>query len=234
MTIRMNLISKYLLDIIFPNRCPICNNFIKWDKLCCEKCIAEIPFVNESICMECGKPNCICNKEKFYDKCIVACFYEKEIPMGIVNFKINNGINFGEYFADYLSEKIKESDLSRAIDLITCVPMTKIKVNERGYNQAKEIAEYISKNLNKKLSNKLIIKNDDKLIQHKLNSAEREKSVIGAYYPHRNAISLKGKTILLCDDVITTGSTLNEVAKQLKKLGAETVICAVIATTRLK
>lgn len=227
----MRSFFSFLLDLIFPNKCPCCNKIIKWNALICENCIEKFPVKEKNICIRCGKPNCICDSKPNYDYCITSTYYDGVIKKGIINFKLKNGTNFGDYFSRDLIHLLNENNLSKKIDVVTAVPMAKSKRKKRGYNQAEVLAKYIAKGINKPIVNNLLQKSDKTLTQHKLSYRERIKSVVGAFKENQK-YDLNGKTVLLCDDVITSGATLNECSAMLKKLGAKSIICAVIATTK--
>ena len=227
------LCYKYIIDLIFPNRCPCCGKFIKYDELICKDCIDELPVMDKYICDKCGKPECICYKKLWYDRCFVTSYYEGKMRDGIINLKYKSGINLAEYFCPKLVRQIKKAGLTSKIDIVTGVPMTKGSLAVRQYNQANEIANIISQLINKPCSNKILKKKYNNVSQHTLSSKDRQKATIGLYSLAKGA-DVKGKTILLCDDVITTASTLNECAKVLKKAGAKCVICVALATTSIK
>lgn len=224
---------KYFIDLIFPNRCPCCGKFIKYDELICKDCMDELPIMDKYICEKCGKPECICYKKLSYDRCYVTSFYEGKMRDGIINLKYKNAINLAEFFCPLIVKKIKQANLVSKIDIITGVPMTSSSLAVRQYNQANEIASIISQLINKPCSKKVLKKNFNNVSQHTLSSKDRHNATIGLY-SLTNKVSVRGKTILLCDDVITTGSTLNECAKVLKQGGAEYVICVALATTDIK
>ena len=226
-------IMKFIIDLLFPNRCPCCGKFIKWNKLICDNCIAQFPEVKDPICIKCGKVDCICHTNPQYEYCIVATYYDGVIKKGIVNFKLKNGVNFAEYFSKKLIYLLRKNNLCKNIDIVTAVPMARQKRIERGYNQSEVLAKYIARSLKKPLANNIIKKKNKKLTQHKLTYLERKEYVKGSFIAHES-YNLKGKTVLLCDDVITSSATLNECAKMLKKLGAKEVICAVISSTNKK
>lgn len=226
----MKQISKFILDIFFPNRCPFCDHFIRWDKLACDTCIDAISFTAEEICTKCGKSPCICNQKLYYDRCYTACYYEGIVRDGIIRLKSQNGLNAAELFADVLSKKITGDKLK--IDWIVPVPMSRKKKIQRGYNQAEELAKYISKQIRVPVSATILNKFDEPIEQHSLNAKERSEHV-KTLFTSKTSIHLTGKNILLCDDVITTGSTLNECSKILKKIGANAIYLAVGATTNL-
>lgn len=223
---------KYIIDIIFPNRCPCCDKFIKYDELICKECLDELSYIDEYICEKCGKPECICYKNLWYDRCYVASLYEGKTRQGILNLKYKSGINLVEYFCPIIVKKINDANLTSQIDIVTGVPMTKKSLAIRQYNQADEIASVVAQLIKKPCSKKVLKKNYNIISQHSLSSEERKKAIVGLY-SFTNKVDVKGKTILLCDDVITTGSTLNECAKVLKQAGCKNVVCIALATTSL-
>lgn len=228
----MNKVCKFIADIFFPNRCPMCDGFIKYDSLLCEKCKAEIEFIISPYCEKCGKENCCCDEKRYYDNSYSIAYYSGGVKHGILNLKINNGVNFAEYMAVKAIEILKKKSDVQGIDIITAVPMSKRSATTRGYNQAYVFAKLLSGYLKKPCSDKLLKKSNDRLVQHKLNRVERKEQVKGAFLLCDNSPQIKGKTILLCDDVITTGSTLNECSRVLKEAGAKKIICITIASTR--
>ena len=116
---------------------------------------------------------------------------------------------------------VKETFSDVSFDVITCVPLSKRRKNDRGYNQAELLARSVSKNLGIPYS-ELLRKVVNNKVQHKENARERKINVYGVY-DLIDGVDVNGKTVLLVDDVKTTGSTLNECAKMLKMHGAEKV-----------
>ncbi len=227
----MSKFEKFIQDIFFPNRCPFCDKFVRWDKLACEECLIKLPFVNEKVCPSCGKEQCICSNNLYYDKCHTVCFYEGIAREGVIALKTKNAINAAEIFADFLSGKIACD--GEIYDMIVPVPMSNRKKAERGYNQAEEIAKFISQRTKIPLNRNILSKNDNGIEQHTLNVKERALNAKDEFFINES-VKLDGKKIILCDDVITTGSTLNECARLLKGLGAQKIVGAVAATTSLK
>ncbi len=224
-------VKKFLLDIILPNTCPICNDFIGYDEYICEKCLSNLPLVEENICNRCKRKECICT-DLFYDNCISFVYYEDSVKDGLLSFKLKGLFNFAEYFAQKAVEMLKENGILDEIDLITNVPMTAQKEYERGYDQAFEFAKMISMFSGLPLDGMVLVKEKGNVVQHELSSKERKEKAYEAFELNIHPKHIKGKTILLCDDVVTTGSTLDACAKLLKEAGVKKVYCVTIATTR--
>ncbi len=231
----LNNLKKYILDIFFPNRCPFCGRIIKWNENCCEKCIKEIPYITSTTCLKCGKENCICNDVRInYDGCVSVAYYEGIIKKGILGLKIEKAFNLIDVFEKEIDQKISEMIPFGEIDFVTSVPMHKSVKRTRGYNQSDIIAKKASEIIKKPAVFDVLIKTEKDIVQHNLAGSERKQAVKGLYRINSKcAGEVSGKTILLCDDIITTGSTLNECAKALKKSGAKAVYCFTVASTKL-
>lgn len=214
--------SKYWLDWIFPNRCPLCNKLIDWNGLLCTSCQGKLPFLDSMI---------VKDKCKEADKCFAVFAYEDIAIDGIYGLKHFNGVNLAEYASDYLVDFMAEEHINDQIDLVTCVPMSRTKLLDRKYNQAEVFAQYMRKRLNKPFDGKLLKRKHNNIEQHMLSSEERRENAESVYYIHKKHADIKGKNILICDDVITTGATMSKCVSLLKQMGADKVYVATICTT---
>lgn len=226
--------KAYLLDLFFPNRCPFCGDFIEYNLLCCRKCFDKVLWADENICLRCGKSvldGCKCGeKELRYDMCIPAAYYSDGAKEAIYALKFHSGLNAAEIFGKVIRDRLKSLSLSDGIDAAVPVPMSAKQRRVRGYNQAEKLAEAIVKNTDIPLENKLLVRKNVKVSQHFLGAKERAEAV-SCQYSAEESDRLRGKTVLLVDDVITTGATLDYCAYLLKeRLHAEKVICAVGTT----
>lgn len=223
----LNSCKAYILDIFFPNRCPFCNKIIKWDKVVCDDCRENLVPACEKICHKCGNMNCVCDEFKSYDNAYAAVFFDdKNVSNAVYEFKRTGMANLAEYTAEVVCKYVDKADL------VTGVPMGKRKQRKRGHNQADILAKCIGECLDTEYKRNLLYKIDTKEEQHYFSEAERKERVKDLFY--RSDTDLSGKTVILCDDVMTTGSTLNRCAELLKEMGADKVIVCVCAVTRLK
>ena len=223
-------ISRIILDLFYPNRCPCCFGFIRWNELVCEECIGELECMeDEGFCRICGRNPCICHSEDglFYDEAYIFKPYLDKSRSGILSMKNGNNKNYGEYSGERLAEMLADVNA----DVIIPVPMSKRKQRSRGYNQAEIIALKISAKKNIPLVNDILSMRYSKAEQH--TRSERERKFIRDYLDISDT-KLSGMTVILCDDIITTGSTFNACAELLKKNGAEKVIIAAAAGTVYK
>jgi ComF family protein len=145
---------------------------------------------------------------------------DKELQHIIHSLKYDKKFKVGIYLGELLADSLKQLDWR--IDLIIPVPIHHLKKAERGYNQSDFIAKGLSKALNVPGSTKTVKRIRYTETQTDLNLNERAKNVEKAFKLNKpNAV--KGKNILLVDDVITTGATILECAKILVNAGAKTV-----------
>lgn len=225
-------LKAFLADLIYPNRCPFCSRFIRYDRLCCEECFSEILWADENICRLCGKPlapRCRCEEKPGYDMCAAAAYYSGSAKKGIINLKYRGGLNAAVIFGRVLRDELKLMDVWDGITAAVPVPMSVKQQRQRGYNQAEELAYAVTEGSDIKVRNDLIFRKYSKIAQHTLNAAERKTAAQNAYFA-KSGEKLPGGVVLLVDDVLTTGATFDKCAELLKELGAQKVICAAAAT----
>lgn len=220
---------NYLIELLFPNRCPGCDAILYPGELVCESCGERMILPHDAVCHTCGKVLCVCKKRSFsYDRAVVACRYRDETVSAIVSMKRSRNTNFARFSARILADRIRYSLNYGTFDCVVPVPMHPSKQRRRGYNQAELIAEEMASLLEIPCRNDILCKDNNRQEQHKLNAEERMRNV-SSFGIHD--IPLDGMRILLCDDVLTTGSTMNRCAALLKQNGAEAVVIAAAATT---
>lgn len=223
-------IIKYLASIIFPNHCIICGNIIESSNMnyICIDCInKKLDYIHKDeyiLCNRCGKvlesinSICICKDEDIYfDECKSMLYYTDNAADIIHKMKFSHRYLICHDFAAMLSYYYKDYILK--YDSVTFVPLGKKRLLERGYNQSELIAKNISKILNIKLIDDIIIRKKETKALSSLNSKRERINMIENAFEVNSNYNLKDKmNLLIIDDVITTGSTLNEISKEIKKL----------------
>ena len=212
---------KRFLSFIFPPKCQYCKEVIPFGTLICRECLEKIKPQKHitKLVMESGR-------EIFV---ISPFIYEKEIKQAICDFKFCGRVEFSEHLNKCITQTFKESYSVEDFDFITAVPLSSKSRKLRTYNQSEVLARGVAKNLNLTYVETLNkIKENKK--QHTLSKEDRKENVKGVYevFDKQNVL---GKKIILCDDIVTTGSTLSECAKMLYSAGAETVCCMTAAKT---
>lgn len=236
-------IKNEVVQIFFPDdcNCIVCGKEIaKGSKYgLCEKCLQEMPFNNQHFCRRCGSPMeneayfCLeCqNNNKFFDFARSSLVYENQVQRLILNAKFHNNRWVQKYFAEMLCDTYNQCKMK--VDFIVPTPISNERLQERGYNQAELIAKPLAKLLGLECKSDIVIKTKDNKRQSELSIKERRENVKGVY-SIKNRYQVKGKRILVVDDILTTGSTLSEIARKLKSAGASEVYGLVVASPRYK
>lgn len=216
---RAYLVRRLLLDLLYPNRCPLCNEIIPFDEYFCKVCGKKL-----------SKPPGNTVSDNLDGFAAVTVYDSVSIPYVGEMKRRNNGYALsGAAYKIY--ERLLETDILDKTDAVTYVPMANKDLYKRGYNQTKVIAKEVA-GLSGIPCAGLLKKVKETFEQKKLGAEDRRKNVVGAFNACNNR-KLIGKNILVIDDVSTTGSTLSEAARALKAGGAEKVFAAVFAKTKL-
>ncbi|MDD4531812.1 MAG: ComF family protein [Candidatus Pacebacteria bacterium] len=215
---------KQFWDLIFPKKCINCK---KEGSYLCEDCLSlkEINPYRYCLCerME-KKDKCDVCKNRYLDKLFSAASFENRILKEAVHkFKYGYIKDLSHPLSILILShlQILEVNLDQSVIIIP-VPMTDKKKRRRGFNQSEEMAKIISRATGIPLLSDVLIKNKETAPQMELNKKERMEN-IKKCFEIKNQEKIKGKTILLLDDVYTTGSTMEECAKKLKQSGAAKV-----------
>ncbi len=209
----MSNIFSRALDIFFPRKCILCNKIVD-DKnpLClCDKC-------EESVVMTYSTPDI--PEERFFDGYAFSMPYYSYIKTAMLEYKFKNYKYLEGTFSHIACLKLKDEKMISDCHMVVCVPVSDLRLKERGYNQSEYIARSIAKEFGIGYGDGVLQKYKETPPVSHLNAAERKKAVKGVYRVNRD---VSGKNILLIDDIYTTGSTVNECAGMLKKNGAARV-----------
>ena len=221
--------AGFLLDMIYPKKCPLCHEVLKdRNKLLCGKCAGKIRPFSGSLCMKCGKP--VKMEEEYCVVCREGGHYFTEgrsiFPYGeiwrqsLIRFKYYGCREYGDFYAKAMSVYGRRYLERWKPQLIVPVPLHPAKKRMRGFNQAAYLAERISRYTGIPADMGLVQKNIKTKSQKKLNALQRRKNLEKAFCVTGD---VRGKDILVIDDVYTTGSTIDAMASCLKKKGAENV-----------
>lgn len=223
-------LKKTLAHIFFPTRCTCCGKIIYDGWRYCTKCANALPRILPPLCTKCGADELTCSckgKKMYYTSCAAPFYYVSVVRDGIKRFKFSGKSVAAEGFGKEMADIVTERHGHKAFNVITYVPMTEKAVKERGYNQSKLLAEVVADDLMIQCR-ELLVKNTENKPQHTLKAVNRSGNVLGVFdCPNPEAV--KDKTILLVDDIKTTGATLNECAKILMMAGAKRVDCVCCA-----
>ena len=202
---------KNMLLFIFPRKCGMCETIS--GSYVCDMCKRKI----ENSKLYLNKVNDYSkNNNKHFNEHAYIFEYNSIIREKIIEYKFKNKPYLGKMFSEFLVKNEKMCRFFKKYDIIIPVPMTNKKIKERGYNQTEIIAKIISKNIpNIKIQKNILTKYKDNKIQSQLNKKQRQQNVQNVYKLNNGEI-IKGKNILIFDDIYTTGATCNECAKTLE------------------
>ena len=228
---KLNKFKEWIIELIYPSNfsCIFCDEEIsKLNKYnTCENCLKSLPIIkNQQYCAICGVPiksvADICDycfeKRPYFNIARAKFEYCDDVSKVIQNFKYNHAKYLFKPLAHFLADVYYENNFD--CDYIIPTPLTKAKFKERGYNQAFLLAENLGKIINKPVRPDLVVK---------IRNTISQTMIKGLESPNRKEI--RGKRILLIDDVMTTGSTLNTIAKLLKNYKAKEVMVITLART---
>ena len=225
---------RYLINLfnfVCPHRCFSCRKIIGGEGFCVD-CWKNLRFIEKPYCFVCGRPINIsdemglvcgqCLKNKYYfDRNISVFVYNETIARVIFEFKFHEKTFLSKFFAKFLLKKLEElGEFCEKIDFITCVPLHTKRLRFRGYNQSLLLANDLAKITQIPCIYDMLLKVKNTKTQVQLSYKKRKTNLLSAFILNKKYLELiKGKNILLIDDVFTTGSTVNECSKVLKRVG---------------
>ena len=226
-------------DAVFPRICPVCNRIVShFGADICPGCVRMLTFVEGPRCERCGKPvdegEELCEDcrrhEHAYEKGCAALVYDEYISKSIYRFKYNGKQEFSRFYGRIMSERLGDTIRSWNADAIVPVPVHLSKLKKRGYNQAALIARELSKRLKIPVNERLVVRTAATQVQKNLSARQRQNNLKGAFNVPQNSVELN--TVLIVDDIYTTGATVDAVARCLKGAGVGSVYYASLCIGR--
>ena len=228
-------IYKEIIDlaigILYPKRCVACDKVllkIEKDVGFCKECQPKIRLVGDGVCMKCGAPiedtrvefcKTCQTFEHYYDQNKGIYVYTGEMKNAMYRFKYSNRRCYGKVFARHAARMYGGWLKKNGIEAIVPVPMYKDKEKMRGYNQAKVFGKALSDATGIPLADGIIRRDSDTTVMKQLNSLKRKKNLLNAFSLQKNVVQFR--KVLIVDDIYTTGTTMDEVAKVLKSGGVK-------------
>ena len=201
----MNFINS-ALDYFFPPICGMCGEIN--ENYICNNCYENIKKIKKCVINEYNNRN--------FSKHLYIFRYDGIIRNKIIEYKFEDKGYLYKMFAKIILSDKKTCNFIKKYDVIIPVPISKKRKKKRGYNQSELVANELAQKLNQDIWTDIIIKKKDNKPQSELNKLERIKNVEDIYEINK-PIEVKNKKVLLLDDIYTTGSTVNEIARKLKQ-----------------
>lgn len=211
-----------ILNLLFPPKCPFCGKVLDTPGICpaCEK---DLPWTEGDNSLR-QAPGGL--------RCAAPLWYEDKVREALLRFKFQGAAAASEPLGTLIAQCAAEQ-FSGEFDTVTWVPVSHKRLRKRGYDQAELLAESACRLWDTEPVC-LLHKMEDNPAQSGIqDAAARRANVLGVYEAAEPEM-IKGKRILLIDDICTTGATLSECVRVLKDAGAESVACAAVALTREK
>ncbi len=227
---------RYLTDLIFPPRCAVCGDVTPIGTEICSDCFdpLSVELDNYQLCSRCGKPlqSCVCRNLASFVKCISVFEYCDKTRRLFEKLKTDRDSSAAAQLAEMMAKRFYKSDLNGiTFDFITSVPQSADKTAAKHFDHARRLAEQLSIRLDIPYVKAPIEQNSGYTAQHSLSSGERIRNAYAGYTLSCGK-GISGR-VLLVDDIITTGATLDRCAELLLLSGAEQVFCITAATTLL-
>ncbi len=214
---RISQVTDDFVSLLFPRLCQSCGEpLVRNEEVICLSCLADLPRTDYHIRRE----NEL--EKAFWGRCFIerAAAYAYYRRGGIIQTLIHrlkyNGItSIGDYFGRIYGNILKDSGFLDDIDVIVPVPLHPVKVRKRGFNQSMVIAEAIGRSASIEVSDHYIFRRSDSATQTRKSRVERWENVENIFVAGEDT-EKEGSHILLVDDVITTGSTIEACTEALK------------------
>jgi ComF family protein len=227
------MINKFL-SILFPEKCPVCNMLSDDHEIApiCSECWQDIHPFKGTRCQRCGRPLVSDISIECADCLREEPPFQKIKSYGIYDGTLRLALNLFKYYrikrlAKPVSELLKKVDVPDT-DMVIPVPLYKKRLRQREFNQSALIARYIARYTGAELSTGCLVKIRETAPQVGLNAQQRQKNVRNAFRVLDKHL-IKGKSVLLIDDVFTTGATIRECSKMLVGAGAGDVFAITVA-----
>jgi len=237
----MNILN-FIIDFIYPPRCPVCNAFLSKKVVICKNCLSKLKEFKPPFCKICALPfhgekedlhiceNCL-RKRPYFTSISSPYIYNDTASLLIKLFKFQKkasaGRLMGTLLGRYSCSWWKKLGQNKEEYIIVPVPLGIKRLRQRGFNQSLILARHVSKSIKIPVDYLSLTRTKETQPQALLSAEERKKNVKNAFQVRGNRF--EGKKVILLDDVATTGNTLNECSKVLKKAGATEIRCLVFA-----
>jgi len=223
-------VLNHIVDLILPPQCVVCRSAVDSSGNICASCWKRLNFISEPLCEACGYPfpyeapgikfcaACV-RKAPPFDRARAALRYDEHSKGLVTGLKFSDKTHQAPTFAKLMATA--GNPLINESDCIIPVPLHRVRLFMRRYNQAALLALGLAKISAKPVIYDMLVRKINTPPQMRLNRRERQKNVKSAFgLNEKYREKVKGKSVLLVDDVMTTGATIESCAKALKKSGA--------------
>ena len=230
------MIFSKIKDYLFPRRCAICDDVICSSEYICKKCGSKIRYISGDTCIKCGKSIQNSSRLYCYDCSRKIHIYDKgysvfeynQIKNSLYRFKYSGRAEYARYYAYTANSHLGTVLRGLGADALIPVPIHKKRLKERGYNQAEVFANELSKLLNIPVYNDYLIRKKATVPLKLLDVQERANNLKKAFIIRPNSVELE--TIIIIDDIYTTGATIDEISRVLRDNGVQKIYFLTVAS----
>ena len=228
-------IAEKLIQYIYPLRCPVCDDIVTpyGEKICLE-CMGKLKLLTPPWCLQCGKKlagegelcrDCQSRSHRYVRG---RALYEYDsAALGIYRFKYGRRREYAEYFGEQMAEYLGGFVRETGAEALIPIPLHRRRMAARGYNQSELLTEAVGRRLELPVYSRLLVRTKNTKPLKYQNYEERQNNLKKAFNIAENDVKLN--TIILIDDIYTTGSTIDEAADALRAAGAERVYFLTLA-----
>ncbi|QAT38999.1 phosphoribosyltransferase family protein [Clostridium sp. JN-9] len=218
----ISYIFDCIMELIYPSpqQCILCSNSLKSHEFLCEDCLKNIT--------RCSAPMVIKREKEI--KCFSFAYYSRTIMELVLKFKYKSNFICCEALSSFMGDAYEKNSIN--CDLITYVPLTKLSYRKRGFNQSEILAKQIGRRLNIPVKS-MLVKSKESKDQIGLTGEERWENIKDSFQIKIDNNIIKGKKILIIDDVVTTGATSYYCGEMLLKNGAKEIIILTAAKSKI-
>lgn len=233
-------ITKHIMALVYPPECPFCGRLLSHgEKGICAECEPLIPRISAPTCLKCGKEIVdseaeLCadcgRQRRSYVRGFPAMNYVSPLRESISRFKYHNKKEYADFFASEIIRACGKNIMDVSPDVLVPIPVHKRKMRKRGYNQAAVLADCLSPKLGIPVDETIIERTVNTLPQKMLSDNERENNIKKAFNSCKKCV--KYKSVILVDDIYTTGATVEACTRLLHNMGVEDVFYTSISIGR--
>lgn len=215
-----NRLLNSLLDLIYPLKCILCgDNLNGQEGPLCPHCKRNLPCTDLYSCRQYGI---------HFHYCLSPLHYQGALRKSFRRYKFQGQWQYSRVYSRWMIQCLGQRETHSHYDLVTWIPLNRMRLFRRGYDQTKLLAKPVARYLGQELASTLKKWKNIQAQSHLKGAGQRRQNVKGAF-TLQNGVSVEGKRILLVDDLITTGATLEEAAGVLMDAGAVEVCCLTLA-----
>lgn len=211
-------ILDLIAHLLYPWKCVFCESVLK-DTDICRECEEKLPYTVGDNAMQ---------KFPFIDKCVSPLYYKDKVRASVHRYKFGGCSAYSQRYAALMSDCVENNLDCRSIDVISWIPLSKKRLRQRGYDQARLLAEEIAAKTGLPCR-QLLQKVKNNSAQSLTRDAKQRRENVAGVYALDDGADVSGLRILLVDDVVTTGATMSEAARILRKAGAKSVFGVTLA-----